>query len=39
MARNNVCLSVQFKVKTESVSVVFRSVIVAVFDRIAIEYT
>ena len=39
MARNHVCLSVQFQGKTQSVSVVFRSVIVAVFERIAVEYT
>ena len=39
MARNHVCLSVQFSVKTQSVSVVFRPVIVAVFERIAVEYT
>ena len=39
MARNPVCLSVQFKVKTESVSFKFRSVVVAVFERIAVEYT
>ena len=39
MVRNHVRLSVQFQVKTQSVSVVFRSVIVAVFERIAVEYT
>ena len=39
MARNPVCLSVQFKVKTESVPFKFRSVVVAVFERIAVEYT
>ena len=39
MARNPVCLSVQFKVKTESVSFKFRSVVVTVFERIAVEYT
>ena len=39
MARNHVCLSVQFQVKTQPVSIVFRSVIVAVFERIAVEYT
>ena len=39
MTRNLVYLSVQFSVKTESVSVEFRSVIVAVFERIAVEYT
>ena len=39
MARNHAGLSVQFEVKTESVSVMFRSVIVAVFERIAAEYT
>ena len=39
MARNHVCLSVQFQVKTQSVSVASRSVIVAVFERIAVEYT
>ena len=39
MARNPVCLSVQFKVKTASVSFKFRSVVVAVFERIAVEYS
>ena len=39
MALNLVYLSVQFLVKTESVSVEFRSVTVAVFERIAAEYT
>ena len=39
MAPNLVNLSVQFEVKTESVSVEFRSVTVAVFERIAVEYT
>ena len=39
MARNPVCLSVQFKVKTESVSFKFRSAVVAVFERIAVECT
>ena len=39
MARNPACLSVQFYVKTESVSFKFRSVVVAVFERIAVEYT
>ena len=39
MARNHVSLSVQFQVKTQPVSVVFRSVIVAVLERIAVEYT
>ena len=39
MAPNLVNLSVQFEVKTESVSVEFGSVTLAVFERIALEYT
>ena len=39
MARNPVRLSVQIEVKTESISVEFRSVIVVVFERISVEYT
>ena len=37
MARNPVLISVQFQVKTESISVEFSFVIIAVFDRIAVE--
>ena len=38
-ARNPVSLSVQFYVKTESIVIEFTSLIVAVFERISVEYT
>ena len=39
MARNPVCVSVKFYVKTESISAKFPSLIVAVFERVVVEYT
>ena len=39
MAHYAVSLSVQFQVKTESLSVEFPSLIVAVFERIPVKYT
>ena len=39
MARNSVCLSLTILSQTESISVEFTSLIVAVFERVSVEYT